>query len=572
MKISLRLVLIILLIAIITIYPAAILFQMSFQLYRPIPTNQPAQYTLDNFAYILGSGRFWKSLYNSAFQSIFRAIGAVSLGLVLAIVVTRTNAPWRRAIDVLAFIPIMMPILLTIIGWYFLAAPQSGLLNQILQSIFGFKPLNVLTMFGIVFVGLVTGFPLDYMVVYPALMSMDPSLEESAKVSGASTRRAFLGISLQIIRPAIFTVIIMDMVRGMGFLNLPLLFGQQAGISFLTTDIYFYINSRVPPNYGYGAVLAVLLMMTTIVGIYFYRRATAMTKKYVTVTGKGFRPHVLDLGRSKYLISALIIVFLVGIASLPAIVVTLTSLLPPWANYDWSMFSQFTLNTYNYLLVSGPQRDSVIRGIWNTIIMIPIAGLGTMFLAFLLSYLIIRTKLSGRGILHAMTYLPIGMPSIVVSLAIMLAFLRTPIYGTIWIIILAFVIRYLPIGMATTSPIMYQISPELEESSRTSGAGWRTTFRRIYLPLAIPTIISSSVFLMMSFVDELGTILLLRAPGNEVLATVFWNFWYDGSQQQAAAVGVIMLIMKLVLVMIPRIVERRVSIYQVAERTATVSG
>jgi iron(III) transport system permease protein len=515
------------------------------------------QFTLKFFAQAYLTPGLGEMVLNSFVYSVGSTIVALFFGTALAYLVARTDTPLKSLVYAAALVPLIIPGVLHTVAWIFLASPQIGSLNVVLAPIFGEGALNVFSMPGMI---VVEGFhmsPLIFLLMYAAFRNMDSSLEESALMSGASMMRVLLKITLPLVKPALLLSTLIMFIRAMSSFEVPALLGSSAGI-FVFTSRIFQSLIGFPADYGsagaYSIGLLAILGLFAIVQMQMSKRS----RSYQTVSGKGFRPTMVKLGRFRLLSGVLVGVYFFVTSILPLAALVYTSLLGFYRTPSATAFRSMSLDNY-VSVFTNPQTMSALQ---NSLLLAVGSATIVMFVTSLIAWLVVRARTRGSAVLSALTSLPLGIPGLIMGVALLFTYLRVPvpIYGSLWILLIAYVTIFLPYGITYASSAMYQISGELEESGRVCGAGWWSIFRKVTLPLLMPGLIAGWTFIVLIAVRELGASLLLYSPGQEVLAIMIWEEWADGELVQLAALGVVMIVMLVVLVTVARRLGAKVGV------------
>jgi iron(III) transport system permease protein len=303
-----------------------------------------------------------------------------------------------------------------------------------------------------------------------------------------------------------------------------------------------------PPRYGEAGAYAMSLLLLTSIGVLVQSRLSRRGKAFQTVTGKGFRPRPLPLGRWRWPAAGVVLVYFLVAVVMPLLILIYSSLLPFYSGPSAEQFSKFTLENY----VATFTRPHSLTALKNSLVLGIGAATALMFFMAIASWLVVRTKLPGRWLVDNLAFSPLAIPGLVMGVALLFVYLRfpLPIYGTMWILFIAYCTRYMPYGMRYSSSSMYQISGELEESAQTSGASWWQTFRRVNLPLLMPGLIAGWIYIVLVSFRELSSSILLYSPGNEVLSILIWERWENGQFTQLAALGMVMVAILVLLVVI----------------------
>ena len=483
---------------------------------------------------------------NSLAFALGSAAVAVVIGSVLAYLIVRTDVPGKPLMFAASLVPLIIPGILHTIAWIFVLDPNIGVANKwVIEPLDGHHPFNVYSIPGMVVIEGLHLAPLVFLLMVAAFRSMDPSLEESAIMSGASLPTVFRKITLPLVRPALYAGILIMVVRGLESFEVPAVVGLRNHIWVYTSRIWQALNDAVP-NYGQAGAYAMSLLVLTSVGVFFQSRLSKRGRAFQTITGKGFRPHPVRLGAWRAPATALIVVYFLVAVVLPLLVLFYASTQQFYSPPSHQTLSHMSLANYPH-----EWRDPVIRhAVINSLYVGIGAATAVMFLAAIASWVVVRTRLRGRWLIDNLAFLPLTIPGLVLGVALLTIYLRVPIgiYGTLWILFMAYMTRYMPYGMRYASTSMFQIGRELEESAQMSGAGWWHTFRRVVLPLLTPGLVAGWIYIVIVSFRELGSSVLLYSPGKEVLSIVIWEQWRDGLLTEVAALGVMLIGALIVLV------------------------
>jgi iron(III) transport system permease protein len=485
----------------------------------------------DNFIKVGGQAPYWLALLNTITISLGAAALASLIGVALAWTVTRTNAPFAALLERLAVLPIFIPPFVGAFAWLLVAAPKTGIANVVARATGLGEPFGIYSRLGIIWVMGIYLAPYVVMIVASALRSMDPSLEEAGHVSGLSRWRVVTKITLPVVAPAILSGAVLTFVVAIGLFGTPVLLGWPKQIMLLTSLVYLE-SQAVPPAYGVMAVLA--LYLTVLSGlIVLLQRRLLRGRQFITVTGKGFRPRLIRLGASRFVLSALIMLYLCLTVVMPLLVIFAAASV----NYTWS--NHFTGENVSFLWTSGDVRETMKNSL---IIAITAASIATV-LGFSIAWLVHRTKLPGRNLLEYVVIAPLSIPSIAFGIGVASLWLRLPwdVYDTIWLIVIGFVGRFSGYAVRTISGSLVQVHPELEESARVSGYGPMRTLWQITLPLIKPSIFSAWILLYSVFLTELSMVLMLYNPDTRTFSILTFDFWYAGYFSRVAALSLLQL-------------------------------
>ena len=470
---------------------------------------------------------------------------SVVLGTLLAYLIVRTDVPFKTLMMAASLIPLILPGILHTIAWILLASPRVGVYNELLEPILGPGAVNIFSLPGMMLVEGLHLSPLVFLLMVAAFRSMDPALEESALMSGARLSTVFRRVTVPLVRPALYASILIMAVRTLESFEVPALLGIPEGLWVFTSRIWRVLND-FPPEYGQAGAYAMSLLVFTSIGVFWHSRLSKRAKTFQTITGKGFRPRPMELGRWRAPATALIFGYLVFAVAAPLLILVYASTQRFYAVPTMKTLTHLTAQNYSYTFSSA----GTLVALKNSLFL----GVGSATLVMLVmavaAWLVVRTRLPGRWMVDNLAFLPLVVPGLVLGVALLFVYLRfpIPIYGTIWILLLAYFTRYMPYGMRYASSSMYQISGELEECAQTSGASWFQSFRRIMLPLLMPGLIAGWVYILTVSVRELSSSILLYTPGNEVLAIRIWEQYQNGQFTELAALGVVMVAILVVLV------------------------
>jgi iron(III) transport system permease protein len=531
--------------AFLALYPTAMLFYGSF---TTAPLGQTGELTLANYVTAYTD----RETYRLLVDSFVFAAGSSALSLVLAVtlgwITVRTNAPLRGLFEFTAIVPNIFPPVLVAIAWTLLASPTIGLINAGLKAAFGLSegPLNIYSMPGLIFVEGLILTPLAFLIIAAALRGMDPALEESARMLGSSQLRIMRRITFPLIRPAILAAGTLNFVRALESFDTPAIIALPARIEVLTTKIYREALAAYPPDYNLAATYGVSLLSIALAFVYLYRRFTSRSEAFATVTGKGYRPHTVDLGRWRLAASAAALTILTLIVVLPVMMLFLTSLLPYYHVPTAETIRLATLKHYVYIF----ENERVYRALGNSVVLAVAGASVAMAIAALTAYITVKTRVWGRGLLEGLTFLPWAFPSTALAIGLLWGYVQmpVPVYATLWILLIAYVTRFLPYGLRAVTSTIVQIQKELEEASRACGAGFWTTLRRILLPLMRPGLIAGWILLATIFMREFSLSLFLYTPSSEPVGPLLYFLWLDGMTGPLGALGMLVSVVSAVLV------------------------
>jgi iron(III) transport system permease protein len=519
------------------------------------PTGMPLEpgVTFAHYAEVYGNPGFWRLLRDSTVFAAGSAAVALTLGTLLAWAVERTDMPGSGLVRALVILPMATPPLLLAIGWAMLLSPRAGAVNLLLMEWFGLQaaPFNAYSLGAMVFVQGLSLTSTAFLFLSPAFRNMDPSLEEAAMASGAGTGMLFRRVLLPLLLPALLAAGVFLLIVGFVVFEIPGTLGLPARIFVLSSQIYF-LAADPPggfPLYGQISALAsVFIALLFLLGL-LYRRMTAAASRYRTVTGKGFRPRRMRLGRWRWAALGGVGVYFLLAVVLPVGMLLWTSLMPFQARPSWANLSLVTLENHMDFLAS----PRVFEAVANTALVAVLAATLVAFIATLAAWTTIRLRAPASGVLDTLAFLPIAIPGVMMGVALIYVYLTLDpviaIYGTVWILVVAYTTEYLSFGNRAAGGVMVQLHPELEEAGRTSGAATLLVLRRITVPLLWPAIAAMWIWVLAHVMRELAIALMLQGRDNQVVTTLLWDYWQGGEATRAAAVGV-WLVMSLLVVLV----------------------
>ena len=538
-----------LVLAYLGIFPTAMLLYGSFS---TAELGQPGEATLANYVTAYTDPDTFRLLLDSFVFALGSSLISIALALALAWITVRTNAPLRGIFELTAIVPNIFPPVLIAIAWTLLLSPSVGLVNAVLKDAFKLSeaPLNIYSMPGLIFVEGLILTPLAFLIISAALRGMDPALEESARTLGSSQFRIMRRVTFPLMRPAILAAATLNFVRALESFDTPAIIALPARIEVFTTKIYREALAAYPPNYNLAATYGVSLLAIALVFVYLYRRFTSRVETFATVTGKGYRPHTIDLGRWKLAASAGALAILALMVILPVSMLLLTSLLPYYQVPTMESLQQVTLKHYAYIF----ENERVYRAMGNSLFLAVAGATAAMLLAAMTAYITVKTRVWGRGVLEGLTFLPWAFPGTALAIGLLWGYVQmpAPIYGTIWILLIAYVTRFLPYGLRAVTSTIVQIHNELEEASRACGGGFWTTFRRVLFPLMRPGLIAGWILLATIFMREFSLSLFLYSPASEPVGPLLYFLWLDGLTGPLGALGMLVSVVSIVLVAVAR--------------------
>lgn len=496
-------------------------------------------FTLEKYIISYTDPAFAGIIINTVIFTIGSAFVATILALFLAYLNTRTNIPFKFMFRIVSIIPMMIPHILFSVSWVLLLNPSNGLINLFLREVLSLQgsAFNIYTLQGMILVEGLLDLPIAYLILAPALASFDVSFEESSKVCGASNLRTLTKITLPVLRPAILASFILVIVRSLASFAVPSIIGMPGRIYVLATHIYRIIATGFAADYGMAAAVGMSALVASITLIYLYRHLTSESEKYVTISSRGYRPSLIDLKNAKYPLFGIVGILSFVLIVLPVLVLFYTSLVPYSMIPSAKAFSMMSWKNWIEVL-----KDPIsLLSLKNSVFLGIVGATLGIILSIFVSYVIVKVRTRAAGVLESLSFLSFSFPGIVVGVGFMWFFVRTPLYATIWALLIGYIATYLPYGIRPLSSAFVQIHSHLEESSRVCGGGTLYTLRRIVIPLLIPGVVSGWILMATMFLRELTLSVVLSRPGTEVLAVQILRFAEDGLWGMLSALGIMMI-------------------------------
>ncbi len=498
---------------------------------------QAGSFTIQHFVNIIDSlGDVKTLLSNSLIFSLGSAAVALSYGTALAWLAERSDAPFRNLAYVSAYVSFAIPGIIKVVGWIMLLRPKAGMLNALGVALTGQAFFNIFSLGGMVLVESFLWIPIVFLLMSTPFRAMDPSLEEAATTAGSSSWQVFRRVTFPLAVPSVLAVLILTVIRSLEAFEIPALIGIPAGVEVLTTKIYLQIKGGLIPKYGEASAYSIILIVLVAVGLIPYYRITSKTYKFTTISGKNFRPHRIALGKWRWLGGGLMLV-LPLLQFLPIVAIAWSSFLPFAQVPSRKALELLTFNNY----IAAFNDSSVIRSVTNSLTVSISSATAAVAITFFAAWLIVRASIKARWILDQMAMLPLVFPGIVMGIAIlkMYLLLPVPVYGTIWILVLAFIARYLPYGIRFSHSALLSLHKELEEGAMASGASWFQMVRHVVVPLIMPALLAGWIYIFLITFKELSIALLLYSPGSQVVAVTIWELWENGHVGELAAFSLI---------------------------------
>ena len=542
-------------VALLIVPPLAILVYGSL---TDTPPGAAPHFTLETLHYAYARPRIWSALARSALYAASTATLVLLIGGFIAWLIERTDSRVRGFADLFTLAPILMPSVLLVSGWILLIGPKSGMVNLVARDWFGASGpvFDIYSFAGMVWVGMLQELPLAFLWLWPAFRGMNPDLEEAARVAGASFLTTMRRITLPVLRPTIIGAWIIFFIYSLGALSVPLLIGLPAKIFLYSTEIYLAYR-RVPSDLNIASAYSLMFLLITIVSICVYRRATADASRFVTVTGKAYRPRLVELGRWQIATTGFGVLVLLLVAGLPLFVLVWNAFMPYPQAPSFASIDLLTTKNFAAALAYGPAK----RAIANSLVLGASAGVIATVLGALIAWLSLRMR-SARvyiALLDQLATAPLAIPGMIfgVGLAWLFLVVPVPIYGTRWILLFAYVVIHLPFAVRICMSGLAQLHPELEEAAAVAGANWPTRIARIVLRLAAPSLVAAALYVALRAFREYAASIFLTAPGSEVFAVLVLDMWEGGNSNILSAyVTMVIALMSVFIVVFGRLGRR----------------
>ena len=539
-------------------YPLVLLFVKSFVVSRP---GQPTVWAVSGWVEAFSDVNLAIAIGNTFYLAIVRIIITSALAIFFAWVVTRTDTPLKGFIEVALWLGFFLPLLPMTMGWILLLDPYYGLLNKFFMSVFALSepPFDVYSYWGIIWCHLAFSTSVRFLLMTPAFSAMDAALEDAARTSGSSNWGVLLRITIPILAPAILASTALGFIRSLESLEIEMVLGIPAGIYVVPTKIWDYIHWE-PPLYDRATALCSIFLLFIFLLIWFHRMILR-GKEFTTISGRSYMVRPFPLGRWRWVTCAFCMLFIVVMIILPLATLIMGTFMEFFGNFD--MEEVWTVRHWTAVFA-----DPVfLRSLKNTLLLGLCAALGGTLLYALISYLIVRTRLPGRGVIDTLSWLPWGLPGVLISLALLWAVLGSGdyvkmIYGTVTVLVLAIIIKEMPLGSQIIKAGVLQISNELEEASSASGATWVAGFRRILLPLLKPTMMAVGIIVFISAARDIPTVIFLATHQSRTLSLLMLDYIADANKEKAAVLGVFLVFLIFALLLIGRLLGfRRSSVH-----------
>ena len=515
-------------------------------------TDLPTEFSLSrlslgNYLDVWGDPGTYALFHNTFIYVTGATAFGITVAAALAWLVERSNIPGKIWIYAGVPMTLAMPGMLQAMAYVILLSPRIGIVNSLIAPL-GLGPIDVYSLGGMIFVEGLRLVPTAFLMLVPLLRSMDPALEEAAAMSGAGPRSILRKITLRVMLPGLAAVLIYQFVTALEVFEVPGILGMPSGIHVFATKIYVIHHAATDlPEYGKANALAMIYLLVAVIATVAYLRVIAHQERFTIVTGKGYRPRVIDLGRWRWPAVGLVLTYLAFSIILPFLVFIYISLLPFVQTPNLESLRHLTLANYRYAI----EDPFLAQAVWNTLVVVIVASTGTVVLSFFVSLVVVRSRFWGRKILDQFAFASHAIPGIVLGLAFLWVFLQGEnlgigLFGSIWSIAIAFVVSYVAYGTRAMNAAILQIHKDLEEAAHVSGAAQLRTMWRVFFPLLAPALVGVWVWVMLHVVRSASLPLLLyQGPENQLLAVLIWNMWDQGEIEAVGAIGVLLILLLL---------------------------
>jgi len=475
---------------------------------------------------------------------------SVAVGTVFAWLLARTDMPMRKFFEVVVIGTLFLSPFIGAVAWLTLAAPNSGMLNVAAEKFLGATSpiVDITTPAGVVFVMCLYFLPYAYLFVSSSLKGMDPSYEEASYMSGKGVLKTALTVTIPLVRPALVSAFFLITILSIGVFAIPAVLGGYSGFAPVSVLVFRAVDGS--SNYALAAAIGVGVVVLAIIGTLLYRMALRSANRFTTITARGFRPRVVRIRGLKTPALVVCFVYLLLAIVLPNLALLIISFTP----YIQTDVTDLTFTTDYWISVLTNRR--VLGALGNTLMIGLIVPTITVAIAILVSYIVERTRWRFRRVIDVVAVLPVAVPGIVFATGFVWAYVGSPIYATIWILVFAFVGSHIPHATRAINASLVQIDPALEEAARVNGAGRGRMLGRITLPLTMPSILAGWILVFLLVTRDVNTAIMLYSPRTTILPVLTWNFVQDGDMRSAAVVGILETVMLLAIVVLARLVFR----------------
>jgi len=485
-----------------------------------------------------------KVMETTLLYSLGHATLAVTMAAIYAWIVARTDLPAKRIFELLPVLALTLPLVVKAFAWTFLLNPASGILNILSETLFGpnAPTFNVNSFPGLLLVSSVGGVPLAYLILLPAMRSIDSSFEEASRLAGHSTLATTLAIDIRLLLPAIGSAFLLAVVGGLNNFDYPYIIGNPAGIHTLSTEVYYYASLRSPPSFGDSGNIGIIYMATTLIGVTLYIWLTRKTYRFAAITGKGARQVPLKLKKLKVVavfvcVAILFMEFILPFAAILLVATSNVYVTGSLTHLNWDLQSNF---------IKASQIPLFYQSLYTTLEMAIVTAIAGTSIGAILSFVSFKSKTRGARLAEYISALPLTVPNTVYSIALFWMFLLLPgvnkLYGTIFPLVIALIFIRLPQATRIISGNLVQVSNELEEASQVAGSRFSRTFFRISMPLVKNALINSVIYYLVDSLRELGAVIILATPAATAFTVMLLGYYNSNTLAEGVvAAGSVML-------------------------------
>jgi iron(III) transport system permease protein len=547
--------LLLLLVAFLVLTPLVLMIFNSFQIARP---GQPIVYGLQGWQKAFTSPGILQAVVNTFTLAITRQTIALVIGAFLAWLLARTDIPMKGTLEFLFWLSFFLPALPETMGWILLLDPKHGLLNEWLihLGLFAQPPFNIYSFWGIVWAHLGGSISIKVMLLTPAFRNLDAVLEESSRVAGAGALKTLLRIIVPVMMPAILVTTILGLIRSLEAFEIELLLGVPVGIHVYSTKIH-EMATWEPPQFPPAMALSTLFLVV-LLSLVAIQRLYVGKKIYTTVSGRGFSVRPTSLGRWRYPAFALVLFVALGITLIPVSLLVMGTFMKLFGFFN--IPEPWTLENWRQAL-----KDPVLlRSLWNSVAIGLGSGVVGVLFYSVIAYVIVKSRFAGRATLDFLSWLPWSIPGILMGMALLWTFLQTrvfiPLYGTLYILIIAMIIKSMPLGTQLLKSVLLQLGNDLEEASSICGGSWLHTYRRIIFPLLLPSLTTVALVSFISAARDISTVVLLATGKTRTLSLLMLDFAAGAEFEKATVVAVMIVCLVVAAALIARVLGGKISI------------
>ena len=531
----------------VVVFPSVILIISSFRSASFTDGGVQFSFTLGNYAAIFRDRTIVESIINSIKVVVPATVFGTIIGVFLAWVVVRTDIPGKRLWQILLLIPYVIPPFIGAISWTFLLGPV-GYFNEFFKTVFSLEqaPVNIYSIPGMVFVLTIYRYAVPFIVVLPTMQKIPAAMEEAARISGASPWRTMKDITLPLLAPSIIGAMLLLFMYVLADFGVSAALGAPNRIRLMTTQIYYLVRRPdMPDSLQIAAAYSIFLSLFGLIGLWLYNRVLK-TNKFAVVSGKSAPVEPVKLGISRWILTGVLILFFLVSACAP-VIATLTTALTRVFGLPFGP-ENITINNITGLV----RIPNIIRAFRNSLMLSSVSAVIITFVTLIIAYIAIRKGVRGVrgiGLMQTMVTLPYALPGTIIAIAMILTFVQPlplvgfRLYGTIWILLIAYIARFMNLGYNNISGAISQIDPSLQEAARISGATHIRSFGDIMMPLLQGSLLSSFFLVVAPTISEITLSALLWSVGSETIGTVVFNAQEEGRILRTASLAIILIIL-----------------------------